>query len=100
MLNVLYRIDNNDKKGRIYVGFGLTGRYETVSYISYIDQPGTYWPVLVDGYNKFRFAPALKAEYQYNLSKKFFLSTHILYGFFDEVPHSYWQFALNGGIRF
>jgi hypothetical protein len=100
ILNAMYRISKVEDNYKIYLGFGLLGRFESVSYITFISDPVTGFPILVDGYNKYRYAPALKAEYQYNVSKKFFLSTHVLYGFFDETPHSYWQFALNAGIRF
>jgi hypothetical protein len=100
ILNALYRIRGDDGISKIYVGFGVCGRYESVSYISYIDQPGTYWPVLIDGSYGYRLAPNIKMEYQYNLSKRYFLSTHLNYAWFDKTPHSYWQFALNGGIRF
>jgi hypothetical protein len=98
--NLLYRLTKDDSKNRIYLGVGVSGRFETVDYVSYRSNPGTAGGVLLDGYQKFRFAPSIKVEYQYDVSKKFFLSTHLLYGFFDEVPHGYWQFALNGGIRF
>jgi hypothetical protein len=100
ILNILYELTKNDGHDKLYIGFGLAGRYESVAYISYKASPQSSWPVLVDGYNRYRFAPYSKLEYQHNISKHWFLSTHINYVWFDETPHSYWQFALNGGIRF
>jgi hypothetical protein len=100
ILNTMYKITKDENKNKIYIGLGLVGRYDSIDSIAYISDPIAGFPVILDGYNKYRYAPALKAEYQYDISKKFFLSIHVLYGFFDVVPHSYWQFALNGGIRF
>lgn len=97
-INVLYLIHKS--KFSLYTGVGLSFRKETIGYISYKDDPRVFWPVLTDFYEKIRFAPNAKLEIQYNVFKKFFLSSHINYAWFDETPHSYWQFALNSGIRF
>jgi hypothetical protein len=97
--NILYRFFKNSRKHSLYAGIGLTGRYDRVSYLSYVEYPNP-WPVQVDGYQKIRIAPTIKAEYQFNISKHLFLSTYVNYSWFGNVPHNYWQSALNGGIRF
>jgi hypothetical protein len=100
VLNVLYKITKEGGRNRMYVGIGMVGRFESISYISYIEDPLVGYPVLLESYQGYRIAPSFKLEYQYNLSERFFISTHINYAWFDKTPHSYWQFALNGGIRF
>jgi hypothetical protein len=97
--NILYRFFPNSERHSLYAGIGLMGRYDRVSYVSYVDFPNP-WPVQVDGYQKIRIAPTIKAEYQFNVTKRLLLSTYLNYSLFANAPHSYWQFALNGGIRF
>jgi hypothetical protein len=96
-INILYCLNKTDNRFRIYAGVGLTGRYEVVDTIQFLN--GKVWDVL--GYfERLRFMPSLKAEFQYTFGKRFFLSTHATYTYFSEEPNHYLQLAFNTGLRF
>jgi hypothetical protein len=96
-VNILYSLKDSDKRFRVYLGLGVTGRYEVVDTIRFLN--GQVWDVL--GYfERLRFMPSLKAELQYTFGKRFFLSTHANYTYFSEEPNHYLQLAFNTGLRF
>jgi hypothetical protein len=95
--NILYSLTGNDKRFRMYLGLGITGRYDAVSTIQILD--GRVWDVL-GSFNRLLFMPSLKAEFQYTFDRRFFLSTHANYTYFSEEPNHYLQLAFNSGIRF
>ena len=97
MINILYSLRDSDKRFRMYLGLGITGRYETVDTIQFLD--GRVWDVL-GYYNRLRFMPSLKTELQYTFGKRFFLSTYANYTYFSEEPNHYLQLAFNTGLRF
>jgi hypothetical protein len=96
IFNALYNIYDDTSRQKLYFGIGLTLRFDRILYVAYTDG----FLGVVDNFKKTRLAPTFKIEYQYKVGKLFFLSSHINYAWFDQTPHSYWQFALNGGIRF
>jgi hypothetical protein len=96
-VNILYSLTDNDKRFRVYLGLGLTGRHESVSTIQFLD--GRPWDVL-GSFKRLLFMPSLKTELQYTFGKRFFLSTHANYTYYSEEPNHYLQLAFSTGLRF
>jgi hypothetical protein len=94
-INALYRFRNTSNRHKLFAGIGLTGRREIVSIIEYYGG----LDALTSEFRKIKIAPTLKVEYQFNVSKRFFLSSNLNYSYFFNTPHSYWQFGVNLGLK-
>ncbi len=98
-LNMLYNFTPLSNRHHFFGGVGLTGRLDNVSYISYIENPLSAWPVLVDGYKKYRIAPTLRIEYFYYPFKWMFASANFNYSLFMLKPNHYLQLGLGVGFK-
>ena len=95
ILNVLHNFIIPSNKHKLYAGVGITGRKDVIEYVAYTDG----FLGVLDFYTKIRVAPTLKAEYQFNVSNHFFLSSNLNYSYFFNTPHSYWQCGVSLGLK-